>query len=98
VLALTPASIDIESGAASLTTLKRRKRGIVRQVPLPPEVLIELDHEFELRPAQHDPVLTNERIWRFSRTTAWRCVKEVMSAPGIVGTPAMPRACGMRSA
>ncbi len=33
-LALTPASIDIESGAASIHMLKRRRRGVVRQVPL----------------------------------------------------------------
>jgi integrase/recombinase XerD len=33
VLALAPASIDIESGVVSIQTLKRRKRGVVRQVP-----------------------------------------------------------------
>ena len=38
-LALTPAAIDIESGVVCLVTLKRRKRGIVRQVPLPPDIL-----------------------------------------------------------
>src|SRR6266849_356036 len=41
VLALTPASIDIESGVADIETLKRRKRGIVRQVPLPRDTLRE---------------------------------------------------------
>jgi len=35
VLALTPSAIDIESGVANIHTLKRRKRGIVRQVPCP---------------------------------------------------------------
>jgi len=34
-LAVTPAVIDIEGGVVSIETLKRRKRGIVRQVPLP---------------------------------------------------------------
>src|SRR5271170_683628 len=87
VLALTPASIDIESGVASIQTLKRRKRGIVRQVPLPPDVLDELDREFKLRQAQHDPELANQQIWRFSRTTAWRRVKEVMAVAGVTGTP-----------
>jgi integrase/recombinase XerD len=91
VLALTAASIDIESGVANTRTLKRRKRGVVRQVPLPREVLSELDHEFELRSAQHDQALANERIWRFSRTTAWRRVKEVMAEAAIAGTPAMPK-------
>jgi integrase len=35
ILALTPAAIDIDSGAANITTLKRSKPGIVRQVPSP---------------------------------------------------------------
>jgi integrase len=55
VLALTPAAIDIESGVASIETLKRRKRGIVRQVLLPPDLLSELDHYFGLRRLQRDP-------------------------------------------
>ena len=87
VLALTPAAIDIESGVASIQTLKRRKRGIVRQVPLPPIVLHELDRVFKLRIAQRDPQLATARLWRWSRTTAWRYVKAVMAAAGITGTP-----------
>src|SRR6266705_518905 len=42
ILALTPAAIDVETGAASIHTLKRRKQGVVRQVPLPNDVLREL--------------------------------------------------------
>ena len=91
VLALTPAAIDVETGVVCIQTLKRRKRGVVRQVPLPSELLDELDHEFEIREAQRDPDLAHERIWRFSRTTAWRRVKEVMAEAGIAGTPAMPK-------
>jgi integrase len=72
VLALTPAAIGIESGVASIQTLKRRKRGIVRQVPLPPNVLRELNRVFTLRIAQRDPQLARLRLWRWSRTTAWR--------------------------
>jgi integrase/recombinase XerD len=91
VLALTPSLIDVESGVASLKTLKRRRRGIVRQVPLPPDLLNDLDREFDLRGAQRDPKRANLRIWRWSRTTAWRYVKTVMAAAGIIGTPAMPK-------
>ena len=86
-----PAAIDIESGVASIETLKRRKRGIVRQVPLPPKVLRELDRVFKLRIAQRDPQLATVRIWRWSRTTAWRYVKAVMAAAGVAGAPAMPK-------
>jgi integrase/recombinase XerD len=91
VLALTPAAIDIESGVASILTLKRRKRGIFRQVPLPNNLLRELDRVFELTMQQHDAELAAKRIWRFSRTTAWRRVKAIMTVAGITGTPAMPK-------
>jgi integrase len=91
VLALTPAAIDLESGVVSIETLKRRKRGIVRQVPLPRDVLSELGRIFDLRRRQRDPELASERIWNWSRTTAWRRVKEVMEAADIAGTPAMPK-------
>lgn len=91
VLALTPASIDIESGVANIETLKRRKRGIVRQVPLPPDLLNELDRAFDLRNAQRDPGAANVRLWHFSRTTAWRYVKRVMAEAGVAGAPAMPK-------
>jgi integrase len=91
VLGLTPASIGIESGAASLITLRRRKRGVVRQVPLPRDTLRDLNRFFKLRRLQRDPDLAVKRLWRWSCTTAWRRVKEVMAAAKIVGTPAMPK-------
>jgi integrase len=91
VLALTPAAIDIESGVANLETLKRRKRGIVRQVPLPQYVLSDLDRYFGLRRVQQDAELAVKRMWCWSRTTAWRRVKEVMAEAGISGPPAMPK-------
>jgi integrase/recombinase XerD len=52
VLALTPAAIDIESGVANIETLKRRKRGIVHQVPLPRDSLRELNHFFRMAAGQ----------------------------------------------
>ena len=42
VLALAPVAIDIESGVASIQTLKRRWRGIIRQVPLPGDLIKDL--------------------------------------------------------
>jgi integrase/recombinase XerD len=91
VLALTPAAIDVESGVANIQTLKRRKSGIVRQVPLPLDVLGELNRVFKLRQLQRDPELASKRIWRWSRTTAWRYVKKIMAAAGISGAAAMPK-------
>ena len=94
--ALTPATIDIESGVASIETLKRRKRGTVRQVPLPLDLLDELNIVFGLALAQRNPELASKRIWSFSRSTAWRYVKRVMRVAGVTGTPAMPK--GLRHA
>ena len=91
ILALTPAAIDLDSGVAILVTLKRRKRGIVRQVPLPRDILDQLNRAFHLRRSQHDPESAYRRIWKWSRTTAWRRVKEIMAAANIMGTHAMPK-------
>jgi integrase/recombinase XerD len=91
VLALTAASIDIESGVASIESLKRRRRGIFRQVPLPSQLVKQLRGHFQVRRRQRDPGLASVRLWRWSRTTAWRHVKAIMAAAGITGTQAMPK-------
>lgn len=91
VLALTPASIDVESGVVSIETLKRRKRGVIRQVPLPGDILRDLDRVFRLRLVQRDRCVANRRIWTWDRVTAWRHVKAVMAAADVIGTPAMPK-------
>jgi integrase len=92
ILALTPAAIDLDSGVVNIATLKRRKHGIVRQVPLPRDLLGGLNHAFHLRHHQRDPVSAHRRIWRWSRTTAWRRVKEVFAGASIVGLAASPKA------
>jgi integrase len=96
ILSLTPAAIDLETGVANINTLKRRKRSVVRQVPLPNEVLDELDLVFQLRRRQQDAQLEFDRLWHWSRTTAWRYVKKAMASAGIVGAAAMPK--GLRHA
>lgn len=96
MLALTPYDIDLELGVANVETLKRRSRGIIRQVPMPRRLLLELDREFHIGVAHRDPLLGRRRLWSWSRTTAWRRVKEVMAAAGITGACAMPK--GLRHA
>ena len=91
ILALTPAAIDIESCAVAIRTLKRRKAGVIRHIPLPRHLLGELEAAFGITEAQRDPKRANQRIWRFSRTTAWRYVKAVMAFAQIRGTSAMPK-------
>jgi integrase/recombinase XerD len=90
-LAISPVAVDVENGVIAIETLKRRRRGIIRQVPVPHDLLDELEYQFNLRAARSDPAFARARIWRFSRTTAWRYVKAIMAAAGITGTRAMPK-------
>lgn len=50
-LALTANAFDLGDCIVAFETLKRRRRGIVRQVPLPAELICQLDVAFELRAA-----------------------------------------------
>lgn len=95
-LALTADSFDLDDGIVMIETLKRRRRGVIRHVPLPNSVLHELDRAFRLRGRQRAKHLANERLWLWSRATAWRRVKQIMSTAGITGPAAMPK--GLRHA
>ncbi len=90
-LALTPAAIDLDDGVAILETLKRRRGGVIRQVPLPQDLLRDLDSVFGLRDAQRDPTEAGRRLWGWSRSTAWRRIKALMQAAGIPASAAMPK-------
>jgi integrase len=87
---------DLEAGAAVLETLKKRMRGVVRQVPLPWPLVNELDRVFSLRDAQRDPAQSRSRLWPWSRVTGWRRVKKAMAIAGVCGACAMPK--GLRHA
>jgi integrase len=89
-LALTGTRIDIGAGLVFFESLKKRRRGIFRAIPLPPEFLDALACVHNL------PALGNHRLWGWSRTTAWRRVKEVMAAADIQGACASPK--GVRHA
>jgi len=90
-LALTGERVDVAAGAVTFETLKKRRRGLFRTVPIPPELATMLDLVFGLRgPAAKAP------LWPFSRATAWRWVKAVLAAAGIEGAQASPK--GLRHA
>lgn len=89
-LALTPSAIDLDTGVVSIVTLKRRKH-LVRQVPLPKPLIDEFADAFQLRTRQRDPTLVSRRLWPWTRITAWRRVKKVMIAAGIMGLAASPK-------
>jgi integrase len=102
VLALTPDRIDNGNTAINFETLKRRQHGVTRAVPVPRKLLYYLDRTHNFRKAQLDPTQSRQRLWPWSRTTAWRRVKEVMrlaNQPAFVSTPkALRHAFGAEAA
>ena len=90
VLALTAAAFDLDRHIVALTTLKRR-RFVMRELPLPPALMRGLDRCFGLGAAQRDPGRRDARLWGWHRVTAWRLVKAVMAEAGIDGRNACPR-------
>jgi integrase/recombinase XerD len=89
-LALTASRVDVGAGVLVLESLKKRRRGIYRVVPVPPAFLRTLQEVHDL------PALGDLRLWDWSRTTGWRRVKEVMEAADIRGLCASPK--GVRHA
>ena len=91
-LALTADRVDLMAHRLTFETLKKRKRGVYRTVPVPPEVVTMLDFVHNIRRAQgrrdHGRSL---RLWSWSPVTAWRHVKAVMQTAGIRGTQASPK-------
>jgi integrase len=78
ILALSPERIDEANGSINIETLKRRRRGIIRAVPVPLKLFELLDEVHGFRAAQLDPSQCRKRLWPWSRTTGWRRVKDVM--------------------
>jgi integrase/recombinase XerD len=90
VLALTPERIDDANCAIIFKTLKQRTHGTNRVIPVPRKLLAYLEAVHHYGEAQRDPRRASERLWTWSRTTAWRRVKAVMlaaSVPRHVSTP-----------
>lgn len=84
-LAVTGTHVDLAAGIVVLESLKKRRKGIFRAVPVPRDLLQTLD-------AVHNLCrVGEERLWGWSRTTAWRRVKEVMEAASIHGLYASPK-------
>src|SRR5262245_23515352 len=90
VLAVRANSFQVERNIVALRTLKRRKPH-VREVPIAPGLMEAIDRQFNLRELQRNPETTNDRLWPWSRVTAWRHVKGAMLEAGVVGRPACPR-------
>jgi integrase/recombinase XerD len=91
VLALTPLQIDSSAGVIVIESLKKRRCGIFRALPVPANLVRELEDVHEIRKCRSDLNRSSERIWKWCRTTAWHHVKACMDEAGISGRQAMPK-------
>lgn len=84
VLNLTRGRVDLAEGTIAVETLKKRRRGVFRVVPIPAALIEILDLVHGLRePGRH----RDDRLWPWSRTTAWRRVKGVLADADIRDGP-----------
>ena len=87
-LELTYNRIDLSEGTVVFETLKKRRKGVYRSVPVPPTLIESLDLCFDVRDKQRGRGGgKGELLWDWSRATAWRRVKEVMQAAKIGDGP-----------
>ena len=71
-----------------IESLKKRKAGVHRQVPVPPELLDTLDMVHGIREIQKKGrARLNQRLWTWSRMTAWRKMAALIKAAGIPDGP-----------
>ena len=86
-LALTPERVDPAAGVVIFESLKKRRRGVFRAVPVPTG-LLETLARLRLRNARFG---LDSTLWSWSRTTAWRRLRAVMTAAEVEGSAATPK-------
>ena len=91
-LALTADRVDLAAGVLVIESLKKRRVGIYRAVPMPPALLDALDlvhgiRELHTRRGKGRGV----KLWPWSRMTGWRAVHAVMETAGLSGSHASPK-------
>ena len=87
-LELVPDRIDLANGAITIRSLKKRRQGVYRAVPVPAPTLDQLDLVHAVRDAQRrGKGHADRKLWPWDRTTAWRRVIEVMKAADIAEGP-----------
>jgi integrase len=80
---LTVDNIDLQNETITFETLKKRRKGVFRSVPVPSELMNTLELVHQIR--RHTK--PNRKLWSWSRSTAWRHVKEVMKEAKIASGP-----------
>ena len=80
--------IDLSSRNIVVETLKKKRKGIFRQIPLSDSFLEELNLVHNLRCKQRTIKGQNEKMWGFTRRTGHRRIQKVMDRAEIFGEQA----------
>ena len=80
-------NIDLDQKVVTVECLKKRRKGVFRHIPISDE----LARELHLHLSTNSEYLLDHRIWRWSRRTASRRIKSVMTSAGISGIRACPK-------
>ena len=83
MLALTTNRVDVANEAIVFETLKRRKKGIYRAIPIPRALIMVLLTRGEV---------SKPRLWSWGRTSGWKLAKAVMRNAGIAEGLCKPKA------
>ena len=91
-LALTADRVDLSAGVLTIESLKKRRTGVFRTVPVPPALLETLDMVHGIREQQAARGKgRGVRLWPWSRMTGWRAVHAIMEAARLDGPHASPK-------
>jgi integrase/recombinase XerD len=91
-LNLTADRVDMSDGVVVIESLKKRRKGVFRAIPVPPVFLelLETVHHTTAAQASEDRG-KGTHLWPISRPTAWRHICAVMERAGIAGLHATPK-------
>ena len=90
-LNLVPSRIDVSEGFLIFESLKKRRLGVFRAIPIPQALVLDLENTHGVRASQRDAKLAQKRLWPWCRTTAWSHVKRCMAAAYIEGPQAIQK-------
>jgi integrase len=88
-LHMTTRLVDFADQVVIVESLKKRRKGVYRAIPVPPSLLDTLDMvhgltEIQRRGRKRE---LDQPLWSWSRTTAWRRVVAVMKQADITAGP-----------
>lgn len=89
-LQLTVGRVDASEAVLVFESLKKRKRGIFRAVPVPHHLLNTL-HKQLFPECDWSQLQPDRRLWPYHRMTAWRWIKDIMAEARIEGAQANPK-------